>query len=144
MNQKRPLVIKQSRITVLIALFICLLLLGVGLLSLRGKFHFVAVGFIFLIASITLFVIWSGSFFTIISSTGIQGGSFGTRWRYSWEQVESWGLEYSSNGEYSIWFKSQDAKKRRYIQALGEDQAEDVKACFEEYFGKPILDAYGC
>lgn len=140
MNQKRPLVIKQSRITVLIALFICMLLLGVGLLSLRGTFHFVAVGFIFLIACITLFVLWSGSFVTILSSLGIEGKSFGTHWQYSWEQVESWGLEYSSNGEYSIWFKSPDAKQRRFIQALGEDQAEEVKSYFDEYCGKSKMD----
>jgi hypothetical protein len=137
MNQKNPLVIKQSRITVLIALFVCMLLLGIGSLSLRGSFHFVAINFMILITWFMLFVLWSGSFVTIFTSMGLQGKSFGTRWLYSWEQVESWGLEYSINGEYSIWFRTHEAKQRRYIQALGEDQAGDVKAYFEQYCGNP-------
>lgn len=137
MTQKNPLVIRQSRITVLIALFVCMLLLGIGSLSLRGSFNFATIGFLILITCFILFVLWSGSFVTIFTSVGLQSKSFVTRWQYSWEQVESWGLEYSSNGEYSIWFRTREAKQRLYIQALGEDQAKDVKVYFKQYCGNP-------
>jgi uncharacterized membrane protein len=141
MNQKTPLVIRQSRITLLIGLFVCILLLGIGSFSLRGPFYFAAIGFLFLVTCFMFFVLWSSSFVTIFTSTGLQGRSFRSRWQYSWEQVDSWGFEFSSNGEYSIWFRIREAKQRHYIQALGEDQIEDVKACFEKYCGSPQAQA---
>ena len=141
MTQKNSLVIKQSRITVLIALFVCMVLLGIGSLSLRGSFQFFTIGFMILITCFMLFVLWSGSFVTIFTSVGLQNTSFINHWQYSWEQVESWGLEYSSNGEYTIWFRTREAKQRRYIQALGEDQAGDVKAYFEQYCVNPQVEA---
>jgi hypothetical protein len=82
-------------------------------------------------------VLWGSSFVTIFNATGIQDGSLFTRWQYSWEQVEAWGLEYFNNGEYSIWFKPAGTDQRRYIQALGEDQAADVRAYFQQYCGDP-------
>jgi hypothetical protein len=88
-----------------------------------------------------LFVLWSGSFVTIFTSVGLQCSSFINHWQYSWEQVESWGLEYSSNGEYTIWFRTRETKQRRYIQALGEDQAGEVKAYFEQNCGNPQVEA---
>jgi energy-coupling factor transporter transmembrane protein EcfT len=141
MNRKNPLVIRQSRITVLIALFVCLLLLGIGTLSLRGPFYLAAIGFLILITCFMIFVLWSSFFVTIFTSTGLQGRSLRSSWQYSWEQVESWGFEFYNNGEYSIWFRPREAKQRRYIQALGEDQAEDVKAYFEKYCGNPQVEA---
>ncbi|MDO9087562.1 MAG: hypothetical protein Q7U53_15245 [Anaerolineaceae bacterium] len=141
MTQNNPLVIKQSRITVLIALFVCMILLGIGSLSLRGPFQFATMGFMILITCFMLFVLWSGSFVTIFTSVGLQSKAFFTRWQYSWEQVESWGLEYSRNGEYTIWFRTREAKQRHYIQALGEDQAGDVKVYFEQYCGNPQVEA---
>jgi hypothetical protein len=141
MNQKNPLVIRESRITVMIALFVCMILLSIGSLSLNGPFHYSAIGFLILVTCFMLFVLWISSFVTIFTVMGLQGKSFGRRWQYSWEQVESWGLEFSNNGEYSIWFRTREAKQRRYIQALGEDQAGDVKTYFEKYCGNPQVEA---
>ena len=141
MPKINPLVIKQSSITVLIALFVCMILLGIGSLSLNGYFQFATIGFLILVTFIILFVLWFASFVTIFTSVGLRSKSFGTNWQYSWEQVESWGLEYSANGEHSIWFRTRESKQRRYIQALGEDQAADVKAYFQQYCGNSQTEA---
>ncbi len=142
MPQKIPLIIRQSRITVLIALFLCMLLLVIGSLDLRGSSNFSALGFLILVTCFILFVLWNASFITIFTSTSLQSKSFDPRWHCFWEQVKSWGLEFSGNGDYSIWFKTHEAIQRRYIQAVGEDQAGDVKAYFEHYCGSPQMEDF--
>lgn len=137
MSLKNPLVIRQSRITVLIAFVVCLLLLGVGSFTLGGPFHLITIGFLIFVTGVLLFVLWGSSFVTIFTSEGIRGKSFLTQWRYSWDQVVAWGLVYFRNGEYSIWFQTSEAEHRRNIQALGEDQAAEAKAYFQQYCGDP-------
>jgi hypothetical protein len=136
MLPKNPLVIRQLRSTVLIALFICILLLGVGSLTLSGPFHFITIAFLVFVTAILLFVLWGSSFVTIFNAMGLQGKSFLTRWQYPWDQIESWGLDDLTMGS-SIWFKATGSEQRRTIQALGEDQSADVRAYFQQYCGDP-------
>ena len=106
MTQEDTLVVRESRTTVVIALLVCAILLGIGIFSIGGPFHFVAIGFMILIAFFISIVLWSTTFVTVLTSTGLHGRSFGKRWKFPWGEVESWGLEYDPHGEFSIWFKT--------------------------------------
>ena len=141
MTQEDTLVVIESRTTVVIALLVCAILFGIGFFSIGGPFHFAAIGLMILIAFFIGIVLWSATFVTVLTSTGLHGRSFAKRWQFPWGEVESWGLEYDPNGEFSIWFKTEGAKKRHYIQALGNDMKVKVRAYFTQYCGDPQRDA---
>lgn len=106
MTQEDTLVVRESRTTVVMALLVCVILSGIGIFSIGGPFHFAAIGFMILIAFFISIVLWSTTFVTVLTSTGLHGRSFGKRWKFPWGEVESWGLEYDPHGEFSIWFKT--------------------------------------
>jgi hypothetical protein len=131
------LVVRESRTTVVVALLICAALAGMGTLSFGGPFQFAAVGFMILTAFFISIVLWSAAFVTVLTPEGLQIRHFGRGRNYSWVEIEAWGLEYDPNGEFSIWFTPGGARKRRYIQAAGEDMKVRVREYFRRYCGSP-------
>lgn len=139
MKQEDTLVVRESRTTVVIALSVCAILLCIGFISIGGPFHFAATVFMTLLAFVMVFVLWSATSVTVITSTGLHGRSFGKRWNYLWGEVESWGLKYDPHGEFSIWFTTKKTKRRHFIQALGEDIRVEVRGRFKRHCGDPQI-----
>ena len=140
MAHEDTVVIKESRTTLVIAGCVCVILLVIGSLSIGGAFHWSAIGLILFVTLLIFYLVTLGSCVTMLAPRGISGRSLGKSWQYEWDQLESWGLDYLPNGEYSIWIKARNTRQRRYIQAVGEDSATKVKRYLGRHIGEAQLN----
>jgi len=138
--QEDTVVLKESRSTLVIAGCVCMILLIIGSLSIGGAFHWAAIGFILFVTLLIFHLVTLASCVTVLAPRGISGRSLGKSWHYEWGQLDSWGLDYLPNGEYSIWIRARNAQQRRYIQALREDATAKVRLYLARHLGEAQLN----
>ncbi len=129
------LVIRESRTAVVVVLFICAALAGIGTLNFGEPYQFAVIGFMLLIAFFISAVLWGAAFVTL-TPEGLQIRHFVRGREIPWDEIEAWGLEYDPNGEFSIWFTPGGTSKNRYIQAAGGNTKVRGEY-FRRYCGSP-------
>lgn len=131
------LTVRESKSTTILGMLVCMVILVVAAFSLDESFRWAAIGSVVLMSLFIVSLLLLASLSTTLSQSGISRRFLYRSWTVSWSQIESWGLDYFQDGSYSIFFVVRGDSKRRYIQALGDDQRSQVKAFFERKAGRP-------
>jgi hypothetical protein len=140
MGMREDITFRKSWVAMVIWLVLLLPLVFLVSYSLAtGEFIVPAMFFLALLISLAVIIVYSSVASLSLDSAGISQRTLFKRWRFRWEEIESWTIQRHTNDRSDLVFSiglPHGVQINR--AAVNSKEMREVKDWFWEYVGKPL------